>query len=253
MSKTSIFLFLFLFTTYCSLRAQYYVQVSTGYSIAAASELNYQRIIRIDDLSISRQNEYSSFGQGFDFKAAFGTFMTPGFGLELGINYHLSDKKTYEDHFSNAVSQSQYITSHYWGITPAVVLRIESQPLSMYAKAGIVFAFPNLVVDAYQVPIWGNSSNFPRYTNTYSGNIAVGYSGTFGVELAANGLCYFVEAGFTGLSWQPAALTETDGTYSIKFTLKDSISPTDPNTASIAPRPTPFSAVGVTLGVKVNL
>ncbi len=248
MFKSFFTISFFLFSITALVRAQNFVSAGVGYNFSAATDLIIQT--SKNQSSGYLENNYGSFGQGADFRAAFGRMITPAFGFEVDVNYRAGNKLEYRNYSDNNRFVPLSYTSHYWGVSPSVILKVNNNLFTSYIKAGVVFAFPqiNNKIGPLDPTYYGN---IQEVTNEYSGRLAFGYSGSIGAELSACSLCYFAEINFTALSWKPGKYKYTYNGASQEYTLKDDNGSLGPND-SIVPRMFPFSAFGLNLGVKYN-
>ena len=229
--------------------AQPYITVGTGYNFPAASEIIYRPDKPHSNTSIEYENKYGSFGQGLDFKAAFGTMITQNFGLEIGVNYRSGKKLEYQDYLDQSAFIPVTYTSHYWGISPTAILKVSEKSFSPYIKAGVILAIPKVTGEEGTTP----PPYFPAswHKLEYSGRLAFGYTGAIGAEMTQGPLSYFGEINFAALSWKPAKLKSSYDNSSAEYTLKDDSASLGPNDA-VVPTMFAFSAVGINLGVKYN-
>ncbi len=191
--------------------AQDFFSVSTGYGFSLASEVVSRHSIIVDDkIYEGAENDYGSFGQGYNFAVGYARMFTKEIGVSIDAQVKIG--RTYESVWKGNMppyqGTSQFTSEiykqrvNYLALSPGIILKTELAPFQPYAKIGFVFALAK----------WNNDYT-DQYNNSFRivklGDIAFGGFATAGVEYAVKNYTLFFEVAAIAMAW----LATTEKSY----------------------------------------
>ncbi|HVN47624.1 MAG TPA: hypothetical protein VMU30_02265, partial [Bacteroidota bacterium] len=172
---------------------------------------NYYNTSSTSYTTETNEGVYDSFGKGMGFDGALG-YTGETFGFEVGVQYKPTSSielQSFENsYYSSSTSLETYtdnLKSSMLAISPCFVFRTD---IGFYGRAGIVLGFPQLTNEVKDESNGSNPST-SEYTSEYTGDMALGYTGAFGMAVGSGGLKLFVEANFVNLTWAPTKIEIT--------------------------------------------
>ena len=230
-----------------------YITAHFGYGFGSGT----QRIAATQNES-SMEGIYGSFGEGPKSGASAGHMFSTNIGMELGLSYWPG--KTFE--WSTTDGPSRTSESAYGSgfvITPAVVISSGMQTVTPYARVGLVLGLLKVTDETTS-----SETNQPtqEYTFEETGGLAVGYSGAIGVVISTSGTVdFFAEVDLQSVTHSPSTIELTrytvggvDELYMVQnttYNTEESI-PIDSRNSVLAMR-NPFSSIGITVGMRIDL
>ena len=207
-----------------------------------------------------------SFGKGLNISGSYGYMFNQNFGAELGISYLIGS--TYEGNDISFGSSSKTIgQGKMLRLNPMMRFSSSKGSIRPYAKAGFMIGFGNIVLDHEN---W-TGNDLEELKLKINGGMAFGLNTGFGVDfVSSEKLVFFSEIQFVSMRYSPKRGEITEWTINGadvlgKATTNDkeiifvdevtytSQNPTpDSEPTKILKLDTPFSSVGLQLGVRFN-
>jgi opacity protein-like surface antigen len=199
-----------------SASAQFYVNVSAGYGIAAPGEVLGQNTT-ITATGGSEENVYGTLGSGFQVGVTPGYFFTEHLGAELGVNYFFGAETDIQETTTPFGTAKVTAHSNQLRLVPSIVLRTGGESVYGYAKAGLIMPVAGSTITNLDDSGAGGPGSGSTAEYETKGRFATGFSGALGVNFAFGGnMGVFAEVGTTNLrvQWKERTLNEAtvDGT-----------------------------------------
>jgi len=252
--------------------AQAYITVGTGYSVAMPDAVLGTNTIQTPT-SMTKTNNYGSFGTGINFKVNAGYFFTENLGIDLGFTLLNGPAQTLETYLYEAgrINVKSSATASAIGFAPSLVYKMDN---GLYGRLGLA----TKIGGQTDVEIYNQS---PRDANTYTlttaravvnGKLPIGITSALGYSYAINdNLSLFGEIEILSISVKRDKLTYNEfdtsvylnngtvamaGAYTIdnlppgytKVTLFDDTFNNAPGTGLTSV--SNYSSVGLSVGVK---
>ncbi len=179
---------------------QSYIRVNTGYSLGAIKSDFYDfQPWLISNADGPIENNSFSLGQGFNIGGAYGYMFNKHVGAEIAASYFMGGKstlRTTSDDVMTSIDQSVQM----FQFAPSFVLQAGFEKWNPYARVGMVFGLGSID----QTMSWSWENNQARDKSTYSGSLALGFTGSLGINYTMNEkFSLFAECTFIGLNYAP--------------------------------------------------
>ena len=192
----------------------FHFRFKAGYGLAAGGKTFNDLGFNLSSANISAgTNTYSnkkfSLGGGFQMEGALTYWLSPNFGLDLGLNYTQGAAATATINYYEALIDHTDNINFYgnmFSIVPSIVVAGKLGKLNPYMRCGFVLGFSK-PIDQETVSAYNTSSN---ERSTYvaqlqlSGAAAYGFKATIGNAIPINESTDFIqEIGFNFISYTP--------------------------------------------------
>ncbi|MBK9567081.1 MAG: hypothetical protein WAT22_13525 [Saprospiraceae bacterium] len=259
-------------------KSQFYVSGGAGYTLGMPEQILGINTVQTSATATSTTNNYGTYGAGTNLRLNLGYFFNDKLGVDLGFAYLMGkqqDVTTFTYAAANA-SSYQKATSTAIGFAPALVYKLNG---GLYGRFGIATKVGGKVdVDIYgKQPFSGAPTT--AYTETKAkaeihGQPPFGFIGALGYEISLGKLGLFAEAEYLGINVKRKSLTMNEFDTSVyqnngtliqagaatleklppgnfkEVTYKESA--TSPQGAEQLSLVSPYSSLGINIGVKFS-
>jgi hypothetical protein len=273
--KTTRTLFMILMLATISVQAQKaYLRVGLGGALGVKPDL-WGQTTQTNSGSTTQivdESKKMGVGGGLPFVLAGGYNISKNFSLELGINYFMGLSRKLEDTYP--VNYHKYnVHASMLALVPALVLKIQMDKLTPYARMGLMIGVMNSYVSKEEEysgsPEKATNGMLTESTYKDKGGISVGAQAAMGVEYALGDMfSLFGEINVDAISWAPKKGKYTvykengvdvlgsmptiakEWEYVKKIDSNDALSDADPKKE--LKYNNSFTNVGLVIGVKIN-
>ncbi len=178
------------------LNAQNYISISSGTAFLISLRTQERYLVQS---SFSDDNKTNPIEAGWNVTIAAGRSFDKNLGLELECGYSSGPIMIENSSLYRLRSKPQYLSVSTLGI-----MKVQLGRFLPYIKLGPLAAFPKLTQE-------GAAQQQGSTHVELSGEMALGFSGRFGVQYTMKSCTLFLESGFTAFSWYPNHMKYTIG------------------------------------------
>jgi outer membrane protein W len=253
-----------------------YVGVNVGYNVGAGNaNVDFLNVVNSSNTTTIDETEVIkfSFGKGINAGLSFGYMFNENIGAELGVQYLIGGKTKYTQTntggFSNSTTNGD-VSAKMVQIKPSIVLATAIKNTTPYAKLGMVIGTSKMTSNETFTTTSG-----PSFTNTQTlelkGGIALGFTAAMGLNFSvSNNLSISGEVNMVNMQYTPQKGSLTKYTengvdklstlsvnnkefeFNKKYTRNSSVPTPSTSPSQRDAFSTPFSSIGINVGVKYN-
>jgi hypothetical protein len=212
MKTKVLFILMLSVMSFCAQAQSIYVRAGLGAAICTSPQYGYQDTkITVGGNQNTTEMKKAGQGDGLPIFVAAGHYFGENFGVELGIDYFQGFNHKVADNDNGSIT-TQKIHATMLSIVPALVMKINLDKITPYARLGIMIGVLNSGILVQKMS--GTSSDATKafnyngagadYTAKDYGGIAIGAQAAVGAEYHLSDLLsLFGEVNLDAISWAP--------------------------------------------------